>query len=62
MRTELAGPWAGPGRAGLNFLGSRVERAENYPKFSGEINSFYVKKSKFIVNLSKNLFFIKKIF
>ena len=32
MRTGRAGPRAGPGRAGLTFLGPRAERAETFPR------------------------------
>ena len=39
---------AGPGRAGLNFLGPRAERAENGPKPSQERNKVYIKNQKFL--------------
>ena len=52
MRTGRAGPRAGPGRAGLTFLGPRAERAENGPKSSPERNKVYLKKPKILIKLT----------
>ncbi len=50
---------AGPGRAGLTFLGPRAERAENGQKPAPERNKVETTESKFLIKVTKQTFSIE---
>ncbi len=50
--TGRAGSRAGPGRAWLDFIGPRAERAEHGQKSYQKRNMVYVKKPNLLVKLS----------